>query len=139
MNIIVLAGGFSSEREVSLVSGSLVANALIQNGHRVLLLDPYLGCEPIPADPMSLFQTDAVEVGTVGTVRPIWKRSESKRVTVRSSARMWSACANGRTRSSSHSTEGQGKTANCRRSSIAMVFHTRDRATREVCWPWIRI
>ena len=39
MKIVVLAGGYSPEREVSLCSGSLIANALLENGHRVLLWD----------------------------------------------------------------------------------------------------
>lgn len=39
MKIVVLAGGYSPEREVSLCSGSLIANALIKNGHRVILWD----------------------------------------------------------------------------------------------------
>lgn len=48
MNIVVLAGGLSPERDVSLSSGSLIANALIQNGHRVLLVDLYEGLEDAP-------------------------------------------------------------------------------------------
>ncbi|GAA0368328.1 D-alanine--D-alanine ligase [Alkalibacterium iburiense] len=43
MDIVVLAGGYSHEREVSLSSGSLIANALMENGHRVILLDLYFG------------------------------------------------------------------------------------------------
>lgn len=43
MKIIVLAGGLSPERDVSLCSGALIANALIENGHQVLLADLYLG------------------------------------------------------------------------------------------------
>lgn len=43
MRIIVLAGGCSSERDVSFSSGTLIANALIENGHEVMLLDLYLG------------------------------------------------------------------------------------------------
>lgn len=43
MKIIVLAGGLSPERDVSLSSGALIANALLENGHRVMLLDAYLG------------------------------------------------------------------------------------------------
>ncbi len=39
MNIIVLAGGISPEREVSLSSGNLVSKALLKSGHNVLLLD----------------------------------------------------------------------------------------------------
>lgn len=45
MNIVVLAGGYSHEREVSLSSGSLIANALMENGHQVILLDLYFGTE----------------------------------------------------------------------------------------------
>ena len=45
MNIVVLMGGLSPERDVSLTSGSLIANALIRCGHRVCLLDVYLGRE----------------------------------------------------------------------------------------------
>lgn len=43
MKIVVLAGGLSPERDVSLSSGSLIANALIENGHDVMLLDLYYG------------------------------------------------------------------------------------------------
>lgn len=43
MKIVVLAGGLSPERDVSLTSGSLVANSLIKSGHDVMLLDLYLG------------------------------------------------------------------------------------------------
>ena len=45
MNIVVLMGGLSPERDVSLTSGSLIANALIRKGHRVCLLDVYLGTQ----------------------------------------------------------------------------------------------
>lgn len=55
MNITVLAGGLSPEREVSLSSGSLIANALAENGHKVLLLDVYEGLAELPDDPMTLF------------------------------------------------------------------------------------
>ncbi len=57
LNIVVLAGGYSPEREVSLTSGSLIANALIENQHRVLLLDVYEGMPSLPDDPLSLFQS----------------------------------------------------------------------------------
>ena len=43
MNIVVLAGGLSMERDVSLVSGSLIANALNSCGHRAVLVDLYFG------------------------------------------------------------------------------------------------
>jgi D-alanine-D-alanine ligase len=48
MKIVVIAGGLSPERDVSLSSGALIANALMDNGHDVLLLDLYLGLnEPV--------------------------------------------------------------------------------------------
>lgn len=43
MRIVVLAGGLSPERDVSLSSGALISNALIERGHDVLFLDLYLG------------------------------------------------------------------------------------------------
>ena len=55
MKIVVLAGGLSPEREVSLTSGSLIANALMERGHRVLLLDVYEGLPSLPDDPDTLF------------------------------------------------------------------------------------
>lgn len=45
MNIAVLAGGFSPERDISLTSGTLIANALIDEGHSVCLADVYLGID----------------------------------------------------------------------------------------------
>ena len=47
MNILVLAGGLSPEREVSLVSGSEIAKALINKGHSVCLMDLYYGIDDI--------------------------------------------------------------------------------------------
>ncbi|MDE7045477.1 MAG: D-alanine--D-alanine ligase, partial [Acetatifactor sp.] len=45
MNVIVLAGGTSTERDVSLSSGSRIYKALRQKGHRAVLLDVYIGYE----------------------------------------------------------------------------------------------
>ena len=55
MKIVVLAGGISSERSVSLVTGSSVCRALRENGHRAILVDMFLGLEEVPADMESLF------------------------------------------------------------------------------------
>ena len=48
MNIVVLCGGVSAEREVSLQSGERVARALAARGHRVRRED--LRCEEIPGE-----------------------------------------------------------------------------------------
>lgn len=43
MNIVVLAGGLSTERDVSFVTGSMVSKALRENGHQVIMLDVFMG------------------------------------------------------------------------------------------------
>ena len=45
MNIAVLAGGYSHERDVSLTSASLISNALIDEGYNICLCDVYLGMD----------------------------------------------------------------------------------------------
>ena len=45
MKIVVLAGGISTERDVSLSSGAMIYRALRERGHQVVLLDVYLGHE----------------------------------------------------------------------------------------------
>ena len=45
MRITVLGGGLSPERDVSLKSASLIANALLSKGHEVALVDLYEGIE----------------------------------------------------------------------------------------------
>lgn len=51
MNIVVLAGGLSTERNVSLSSGAKICAALRAKGHRAALVDVFLGIpEGLPAD-----------------------------------------------------------------------------------------
>ena len=52
MKIVVLAGGLSPERNVSLSSGCKVCAALRERGHEAALIDMYLGTE---GDPLALF------------------------------------------------------------------------------------
>jgi D-alanine-D-alanine ligase len=59
MKIVVLAGGLSPERDVSLSSGSLIANSLMESGHDVLLLDVYEGIKDETVDYQTLFQNSA--------------------------------------------------------------------------------
>ena len=48
MKIVILAGGISTERDVSFVSGKNVYEALKSKGHQVVLTDVYLGMEEMP-------------------------------------------------------------------------------------------
>ena len=57
MNIAVLAGGYSPERDVSLTSGSLIANALVDEGYNVCLADVYLGID-VCGDVKKLFNKE---------------------------------------------------------------------------------
>lgn len=43
MKIAVLAGGTSTERDVSLITGKMVYKALKENGHQVVLVDVFMG------------------------------------------------------------------------------------------------
>ncbi len=56
MRIVVLAGGLSTERDVSVSSGILVAKALREKGHDVVLLDVYTGYEENICDIDALFK-----------------------------------------------------------------------------------
>lgn len=54
MKIVVLAGGLSPERNVSLSTGTMVAEALHSLGHKAALVDMFFGVESCP-DPDALF------------------------------------------------------------------------------------
>lgn len=55
MKIIVLAGGLSTERDVSVMTGNLVAKALRKCGHQVILLDVFMGYESRAEDLAGIF------------------------------------------------------------------------------------
>lgn len=72
MKIVVLAGGFSPERNVSLVSGRMICEALRERGHQALLVDLYLGIDcqveqledlfiKLPGLPENSVSSDAVD------------------------------------------------------------------------------
>ncbi len=77
MKIVVLAGGFSPERNVSLSSGCKVCAALRERGHEVAFVDMYLGtqeapdslfCAPIPEE-LTKINRQAPDLGQVKTAR----------------------------------------------------------------------
>lgn len=65
MDITVLAGGLSAERDVSFQTGNMVAKALRQNGHRVILLDVFMGYGECETDVSDLFSHSLVASVTV--------------------------------------------------------------------------
>lgn len=86
MKIVVLAGGISTERDVSLSTGRMIYNALKKNGHKVILLDSFLGYEGEDVD--IVFDLDKEwatqsagiaeinpDVEQVKALRPDWKKN----------------------------------------------------------------
>ena len=58
MKIAVVCGGLSNERDVSITSGTCVARALRELGHKVVLIDLYYGYEGSYDDPAELFERE---------------------------------------------------------------------------------
>lgn len=67
MNIVVLCGGISTERDVSITSGTMVAKALHERGHNIVLMDSYFGFNEPYDKPENVFlrefKPDTVLVG----------------------------------------------------------------------------
>ena len=61
MKIVVLAGGLSPERDVSLSSGALIANALMESGYEVMLLDLFFGTDSRDFPPVYHSHKDSVQ------------------------------------------------------------------------------
>jgi len=57
MKIVVLAGGISTERDVSLSSGAEICRALLEKGHDAFLLDVYLGLPDLTISPEDVFES----------------------------------------------------------------------------------
>ena len=55
MNIVVLCGGLSTERDVSIAGGTCVARALRERGHNAVLVDLYFGYTEPYEDPREIF------------------------------------------------------------------------------------
>ena len=62
MKIAVVCGGLSNERDVSITSGSCVARALREKGHKVVLLDLYYGYSGEYTDPAELFEREQEDI-----------------------------------------------------------------------------
>ena len=55
MKIIVLAGGLSTERDVSLSSAAGICRTLVEKGHDAFLLDVFMGLENAPENLEDVF------------------------------------------------------------------------------------
>jgi D-alanine-D-alanine ligase len=66
MKIIVLCGGLSAERDVSITSGSMAAAALRRLGHKVILIDLFFGYTMPYEKPEDIF--DVVSNDSISTV-----------------------------------------------------------------------
>lgn len=67
MKIVVLAGGLSTERDVSFKTGEMVSKALRENGHQVILLDVFMGYSDKKEDLTGIFdRSEEVSVKVEG-------------------------------------------------------------------------
>ena len=64
MNIVVLCGGLSPERNVSLSSGTKIASALMDLGHKVVLVDMFFGLEDYAGGLEGIFDAPPALGGT---------------------------------------------------------------------------
>lgn len=67
MKIVVLAGGTSTERDVSLVSGKKIYTALKEAGHKCVLLDIFLGLEGV--NPEEVFEKGDELLGNIEAIK----------------------------------------------------------------------
>lgn len=69
MKVVVLAGGISTERDVSLISGKMIYRAMKKLGHQAVLLDVFLGMER--DDIEHIFESDEDFAKDIADIREI--------------------------------------------------------------------
>ena len=69
MKIVVLGGGISTERDVSLSSSRMIYRALKKNGHQAVLLDVYLGYEGSEEEIAHIFEKDCDWAENIGGIQ----------------------------------------------------------------------
>lgn len=70
MKVVVLAGGTSTERDVSLSTGRMIYNALKNKGHQAILLDVYLGYEENISNIFEIDKDWTSNIGAIGVDNP---------------------------------------------------------------------
>jgi D-alanine-D-alanine ligase len=68
MNIVVLAGGLSTERDVSLITGTMVSKALRKKGHSVIMLDVFMGYSDKEEDITGIFERSEQVSASIGQI-----------------------------------------------------------------------
>lgn len=66
MNIVVLCGGLSMERDVSITSGTMIAEALKKSGHRAVLVDMFFGYTDAYENPSEIFEKEYLSAPKAG-------------------------------------------------------------------------
>lgn len=82
MKIVVLAGGLSTERDVSFKTGEMVAKALRENGHQVILLDVFMGYSDKKEELAGIFDRSeevSVKVAGIPEVAPDLAKVKAQR------------------------------------------------------------
>ncbi len=79
MKIVVLGGGISTERHVSLVTGTSVCKALRSVGHKAIFVDMFLGLENYTGRIEDIFDTDDGLCGNVSIMKEAPDLEEVKR------------------------------------------------------------
>lgn len=82
MNIVVLAGGLSTERDVSFKTGDMVTKALRENGHQVILLDVFMGYSDKTENLDGIFERSeevSVQVSDIPEIAPDLERVKASR------------------------------------------------------------
>lgn len=82
MKIVVLAGGLSTERDVSFKTGEMVTKALRENGHQVILLDVFMGYSDKEEDLTGIFdraEAVSVKVAAIPETAPELEKVKAQR------------------------------------------------------------
>lgn len=80
MKIVVLAGGTSTERDVSLATGKMIYKAFMNRGHNAVLLDAYLGYEENDFNHVFHMEKDWAEaVGAISQEAPDMEKVKALR------------------------------------------------------------
>ena len=82
MKIVVLAGGLSTERDVSFKTGEMVTKALRENGHQVILLDAFMGYSDKEEDLTGIFdraEAVSVKVAAIPETAPDLEKVKAQR------------------------------------------------------------